>query len=166
MLPATFVSGSDDAVVGLKDFRGTATCKATANAATATGTASWTATLRYWEDPVNDGSDQGKYTTVSLSSTTVGTTLETIQTQNPLVHDTTGTTNDIYLFQTAATPRGYLIDWTATTPTASVSADGRLVNVNMDGALRFDTVPLNPLIPTSTLSVALGKLSCEALDNR
>ena len=68
--------------------------------------------------------------------------------------------------RTATTPRGYLLDWSFSGLTVSTSGDGRLTNVTSDGAIRIDTAPLNPAIPTSTLSVAIGKFSCEALDNR
>lgn len=165
VIPTKFVSGGDDHIIRISNFTARGTCRATASAATASATGSWTATLRYWRDPTQDGSSNGGYVTENLTSSTATAVMEGIQSTNPLVNDQPGTTDDVYLFRTA-TLQGYLTDWGATAPTATTSSDGRIANVNLDGAIRFDTSPSDPLVPDSVMSISLGKLSCEAVDNR
>jgi prepilin-type N-terminal cleavage/methylation domain-containing protein len=163
--PVKFINGSDDHVIRISDFAARATCRSTASAATASATGTWTATLRYWVDPTNDGSYNGAYVTESLTAATAGSRLESIQASNPLVNDAPLAADDVYLFQTS-TRQGYLTDWGATAPTVSKSADGRVTNVNLDGAIRLDTSPTNQAIADSVMSVSIGKMSCEAVDNR
>ena len=158
-------TGNDDHVIRLFDFSGRATCKATASAATATATGTWTARLLYWVDSTNDGARNGAYVTENLTSATATARLEAIQASNPLVNDAPLAEDDVYLFQTA-TQQGYYTDWSAVAPTATKSADGRVANVNLDGAIRIDTSPTNQAIPESVMSVSIGKMSCEAVDNR
>lgn len=158
-------SGNDDHVVRIFDFNARATCRATASSATAAATGTWTARLLYWVDPTNDGTRNGAYVTENLTAGTASARMESIQSSNPLVNDASLDADDVYLFQTA-TRQGYLTDWGATAPTTLVSGDGRTANVNLDGALRIDTSASNQAIAESVMSISLGKLSCEAVDNR
>jgi hypothetical protein len=75
---------------------------------------------------------------------------------------------DIYLFnQPSASKKGYLEDLTSNkNPTTSVSADGRTVSASIDGAIRIDTNQLHATNPDTAYNVSVGKLGCEAVDNR
>jgi hypothetical protein len=47
-----------------------------------------------------------------------------------------------------------------------VDATGRVTDASIDGAIRIDTAATDPDNAESTLSVQVGKLSCEAADQR
>ena len=167
ILPVNYITGADRSVIRITDFKTTATCKATASSATSVATGSWSATLRYWRDnnPNDGGTAAGSYTSVVLNSASLGTILADLQAVNPLVLDKPSADKDIYLFQTGLV-NGYFTSMSATAPIVTKSADGRTTTVNIDGALRLQTVPTDPLNSATALSISLGKLSCEAVDNR
>jgi hypothetical protein len=50
--------------------------------------------------------------------------------------------------------------------TTNVNATGRVTQASVDGAVRIVTAPTNTLEGDSSISVTLGKLSCEATDQR
>jgi hypothetical protein len=85
----------------------------------------------------------------------------------------TGNLDDIYLFEKrdpatgALLQKGYISDLTlARNPATSVSADGRTTSASIDGAIRLNTMSLNPTNSETQTQVSLIKTSCEAVDNR
>lgn len=170
VLPTTFISTG---IVTVDTFSANVNCRSTANSGTDVATATWTATLRYWAaDQNGDGNftDPG-YRSVSLSSAELGggDPLATIKSQNPLVYsgDPLLPSDDIYLFNDPALGRaGYLDAWSAQPGVVTSDATGRTTTAIIDGALRIDTAPTNPLLPESGLNISIGKLNCEAVDQR
>ncbi|HEX2057114.1 MAG TPA: hypothetical protein VHI71_01990, partial [Actinomycetota bacterium] len=170
----------------LQDVRASVTCKSTANPATATATASHFAWLTFHVDPLNDGKAPRSMDSVLLTlnsaapdqygGVNVTDALATLRTNNPLIWDGTGlcciSTSDIHVFEErnaagAVTKRGYFKSITVNkTPHTYVSPDGRTTQASIDGFLRLETTPLNPAIPETATSLSMGKVSCEAVDNR
>ncbi len=170
LFPTTYISSEQRAVIVVRDFQLDLKCTSTATAGTAAVAGTWTAKIKYWADPSNNGSDNdGNYVaerTISGSLAGGVEQLEAIQTANPLVYDSSDNTKDVYLFKTA-TQKGYLQDWSMN-PNILWSKDsaGRTTAVSVDGALQLITAPTNPLIEASALNVTLGKASCSAVDKR
>jgi prepilin-type N-terminal cleavage/methylation domain-containing protein len=171
-------------------------CKATANPATASATASWYAGISYYYDPTNNGSISNPPTSgnITLNSSgndvyngvSVANALDSLQAANPLEFDGTSVccsaTSDIYMFEERdpvtgnMTKRGYLTDVAELkNPPTTISADGRSVTADLNGAIRIDTAPMNvnatnPALaapfPEYAATISFGNLSCEAVDNR
>lgn len=157
-------------------------CKATADPSTASATATWTTTFSYYYDPTNDGRapNSPSVGTLTLASsgndifngTAVANALDALQAVNPLEFDGGSTATDLYMFEERdangnVTKKGFLSDaLELKQPPTSVSADGRTATASIDGAIRLDYASLNPAIPETQTNVAIGKLSCEAVDNR
>lgn len=173
-------------VFQVSDFTAVVDCKATPNGG-AYATASWTAAMSYKFDNTDNNnvpasilgaqiamSDTGndtitaKFDYVNTTTITVPDAFAWLKANNPLVYDGNGLSNDIYLMNDpAAGKKGYIDSLTANRdPVTSVSADGRTVRASIDGALRIDTNQLHATIPDTALNVSIGKLSCEAIDNR
>jgi prepilin-type N-terminal cleavage/methylation domain-containing protein len=162
---------SEQAVVVIDDFTASVSCKSTAatsggNAALATK--SWSAKLYYWADkkPENNIPD-GEYQEVLLSSSAGTDPLSGIgPSNNPLVYDGPTPVQDVYLFKDGS-KAGYLQSWSSLVgQTTNVNATGRVTQASIDGAVRIVTAPTNTLESDSSISVTLGKLSCEATDHR
>lgn len=169
LFPTTFINSEQRAVIVIRDFQLDLKCTSTANPTTAAVTGTWTAKLKYWVDPSNDGNDNGNYSSeLTLTGSTSGGTelLESIQTTNPLVFDSSDNTKDVYLFG-SATRKGYLTDWSMN-PTVlwTKDATGRTTSASLEGALQVLTRPTNPAIEASALHISLGKASCQAVDRR
>ncbi len=163
------------AVVAVESFSAETTCTATKEATTSAFTSNWSGVLWHWEDTnPSDGLPGGEYKRVDLGGSPSGTTdpLAATKTRNPLVYDDPDANKDVYLFRqvdaTGAVVRnGYLVDWKSKAVTGGgKSGDGSLVTAGIDTAIRIDTAPTNPALPESGLNVSIGKLSCEALDQR
>ena len=160
---------TSDPVVVVRYFDAAVSCKSTANPTTAAATASWSATLYYLSDTDgNNGKVRVGYTGVNLSGAAGTDPLGTIKGSNPLVYDGNNAASDIYLFGDASLGRrGYLKNWSSNKGlTTSKSADGRATSASINGAIRIDTEPVHASIPESTIQLSLGKLDCEAVDNR
>lgn len=177
------------------DWTATVDCKATPNGG-AYATASWTATMTYRFDNTNGtdtrgdsrnvlnpllgiqvvvnstGNDtlSGRFGGPSAPVTTVTTpdAFAWLDANNPLVYDGINASQDIYLMnQPSANKKGYFDDLSSNkNPITKVSADGRTVSASIDGAIRIDTNQLSSTSPDSAYNVSVGKLSCEAVDNR
>ena len=183
-------SGRDSfSMMMLYDFAADVSCKSTGNPATAAATASWSFGMMYYYDTANNGGSRditlGQATITNagndtLNGASVPDALTALKAQNPLIFDGSTTcctaTADVYLFETrsstgAITKRGYFSDWASNKNVeTSESADGRVTSAAINGALRIETAgirqTLTPELPQTAISLALGKMSCNAVDNR
>ncbi len=144
----TVVGGPGGTLTGLghliviDDFRAAVTCDSNTDG-TGTGTARYTGTLYYWEDPVQNGNrDDGRYRAVVFDVTTNSTGVDPLaaimaqnpfsgQSNGPLVYDHPSANQRIYLFgkTLGATGTGggggggqrlaYLANWRSLTTTSS-----------------------------------------------
>jgi prepilin-type N-terminal cleavage/methylation domain-containing protein len=169
IFPTAYITDPADAVITISDFVASLSCTSTANEATADATGTWSATLRYWKDPQNDGMPVGSgYVSVPLAGSTAAGTdpLEVLRTENPLVYDAVLDSEDVYLFNTADR-RGYFTSMTSRPLVAAREANnGRVTSAELNGALQITTVPTSAANPQSSLSISVGALSCEAVDRR
>jgi prepilin-type N-terminal cleavage/methylation domain-containing protein len=171
---------------GLQYFKANVSCKSTANPATAEATATWSTYMFFHYDPDNNGREPSSMSTANLTinssggdvlnGTPLNNAVAYMKFANPLVVDGStvccSSSSDIYIFEErnssgAITKRGYFRDITVNKGVFTYkSADGRTTQASIDGAVRIDTTPLNPAIPETATSIAVGKLSCESVDNR
>ncbi|HEX2296563.1 MAG TPA: prepilin-type N-terminal cleavage/methylation domain-containing protein [Actinomycetota bacterium] len=181
--------GGSPYLLSLSDFVSDVTCISTANPTTASASASWSlSNFSYRYDPNNNGQIPSTLTTATFSAGippqlngTPGTDpLQAVKATNPLVWD--GSNNcvasncDIFLFEErdasgGLTKRGYLSNWSTNKNLSTYeSPDGRVTRASIDGAIRIDVAPLavrgTTPIPESSINIAIGKSSCEAVDNR
>lgn len=159
LIPTNYITGSEKTVVRVSDFQASVTCKSTANSTTAVATGTWSATLRYFSAAA------AAYVSIPLNQTNAATEIANLKAANPIVYDRADPVQDVYLFKTG-TVNGYLQSISTVTPTTAKATTGRTTSASIDGALRIDTAPLNPAVPESAMSVALGKLGCQSVDNR
>ena len=184
LFPVTFIKASNPerVVILIEDFVASVNCKSTASATTASATSSWSAMLKVWVDPVNDGQTvttdpltDPSHVQVPISSTMGATDLKSVLAAppynipggNPLVYDDLVDLNDVYLFDETLTA-GYL-DTNGLTIKggASTVGDGGITtSAEIDQAIGITTVPTNPTLPESGLRISVGKLRCDALDAR
>jgi Tfp pilus assembly protein PilV len=174
IFPTTYIAdgagGTDGgAVVTIDDFTASVSCSSTANATTADATGTWSATLNYWRDPANNGLATGSgYVPVALSGSITGGTdpLADLKASNPLVYDHLVDANDLYLFKTAD-KNGYFTDM-ASVPLIAVRElnSGRVTSASLNGAIQMQTVPTSATNPSSSASISVGALACEAVDRR
>lgn len=165
LFPTTFIGASERSVVTIRNFTASFTCKAVANTGTAVATGTWSAELRYWEDP--PGAELPRYTVRTISGTTAGGATPLTFAYNPLVYDSPlGDANDLYLFRDDALGRkGYLLEMTST-PTPASTNTGGSTTVSMDHAIELITAPTKPGVNETALNITIGNLSCAAVDNR
>jgi hypothetical protein len=171
MLPTTFINSSatEGAVVVIDNFQASVGCKSTGDPISAVASATWSATLRYWQDTTNDGALNGSYSPiVTLSGAGGLDRLAEIRTANPLVHDGLTPAEDVYLFDDGV-EAGYLSDWGSLLNVSSTGikedALGETTTAAIDGALSINSAPTGSTADTA-LKVNLGKLNCEAVDDR
>jgi prepilin-type N-terminal cleavage/methylation domain-containing protein len=171
LLPATFVTHPDGAVIVITDFTASVSCRATASAPTADASGSWSATLHYWADSnPGDGIALGQYVSVPLSgavgSTATDPLAELRQNSNPLVFDHAEPDKDVYLFEDGTVP-GYITEWSSRPQVqSSIDTSGRRSAVDLDGAIQIVTTAVNPDVQRSNIAVSVGAMSCEAVDKR
>jgi prepilin-type N-terminal cleavage/methylation domain-containing protein len=113
---------------------------------------------------------------VNVTTVSTPNAIEWLKANNPVVYDGNSvcctSTSDIYLFTErdasgTITKKGYLNSAVENkSPSISVSSDGRTTSVSFDAFLRFDTHQLHASYPDSSYSISIGKMSCEAVDNR
>lgn len=165
LFPTTFVTASERSVVTIRNFTASLHCKAVASTGTQVATGTWSAELRYWEDP--PGAEGPRYTVRTISGTTAGGATPLTFAYNPLVYDNpVGTANDLYLFRDDALGRkGYLLELTTTPLPASTNVDGS-TTVSMDHAIEIITAPTKPGVGETALNITVGNLSCGAVDSR
>lgn len=165
LFPTTFVTATERAVIRITDFQASFHCKAVASTGTAIATGTWSATLRYWEDP--PGATAPGYQTKTLTGTTAGGALPLTFDYNPLVYDNlVDNSKDLYLFRDDALGRkGYLLEMTSN-PTPSAANTGGSASVSMDHAIEIITAPTKPGVNETALNITIGNLSCGAVDNR
>jgi prepilin-type N-terminal cleavage/methylation domain-containing protein len=190
---STTFDGAALAITGPRDssglpsgsFTATARCNAdndnTANASAASAT--YSGTLWYWDDPTQNGTQQGSYKWVDLATgnrgtgfaagsgtagTSLSATLESLQSgATILVFDDSGTSKDSTLFGTATT--GVLLsDWSGgTSATTTNASNGRVTAARLDEALAFETKPLEGSAePDTGISASFGAVGCRAEDYR
>lgn len=165
LFPTTFITATERSVVVVKNFTASVTCKAVATSGTPVATGTWSAELRYWEDP--PGAETPRYTVRNIGgSTAAGSTALTFG-YNPLVYDSpVGDAFDLYLFRDDSLGRkGYLLEMTSTPLMASTNS-GESTSVSMDHALEIITAPTKPGVNETALNVTIGNVSCGAVDNR
>jgi len=172
MLPTTFIGGdAEGAVVVIDDFDASVSCKSTGDPVTAGAVATWTATIRYWQDTTNSGVLDGAYVTETLSGADGVDRLAGIRADNPLVYDGPTPAEDVYLFDDPVVSGkvGYLSDWGSLFDISSTGvtedALGETTTAAIDGALSINAAPTGTTAETG-LKVNLGKLNCEAVDAR
>jgi prepilin-type N-terminal cleavage/methylation domain-containing protein len=176
LLPTSFIPTTPGSVIQISNFTATADCKATAVGATTVASPTWTATLKFWSDPTNNGNSTGSgYTTLNLSGNStdvLGAYGVGAGKTNPLVYDGATPAQDIYLFEdTASAKIGYLNGWSSlynvtTTGFQKDVANGKTASADIGGALRIDTAPTDSALATSALQLSLGSLNCAAVDRR
>jgi prepilin-type N-terminal cleavage/methylation domain-containing protein len=168
-------STTERAVVVIDDFTSSVACKATGTTSggnASSGSKSWSAKLHYWTDSnPADNIPFGSYQTINLSSANVSDPLQPFGPtgQNPLVYDGANPADDIYLFRQTGPGgnKGYLQSWSnALGQTAAIDATGKTVKASIQEAIRVVTAPTNPSEADSSLSISIGKLSCDSLDAR
>lgn len=194
LFPVNFIeSGHPEgrSVILVNNFDGKADCNSTATPATASTQVSYAAILKYWKETnENDGVAAGTYQVVELASTKPSDPLAAFNptSNNPMVWedpggtDSNGKASDIYLFPVhhdhgllglvKHDHPGYLATdggWSslANIPASVTGASGgRITKGSLGGAIRFNSVPLNPNVPESNVSVSVGSFSCAASDLR
>jgi hypothetical protein len=168
-------STTERAVVVIDDFTSSVACKATGTTAggnASSGSKSWSAKLYYWRDSnPADNIPLGSYQTINLSSANATDPLLPFgpTSQNPLVYDGLNPADDIYLFRQAGPGgnKGYLQSWSSEVGQAvAITGTGKTVRANIQEAIRVVTAPTNPAEADSSLSISIGKLSCDSLDAR
>jgi prepilin-type N-terminal cleavage/methylation domain-containing protein len=171
MLPTTFINSAatEGAVVVIDNFQANVSCKSTGDPISAGASATWSATLRYWQDTTNDGALNGSYSpNVTLSGAGGVDRLAEIRAVNPLVHDGLTPAEDVYLFDDGV-KIGYLSDWGSLLNVSATGttedALGESTTAAIDGALSINSAPTGTTAETG-LKVNLGKLNCEAVDDR
>lgn len=158
------------AVVVIDPFTATVDCRATTNGTAITPTATYSATLRYWLDPLENDVEQGSYVTVPLGTSSTEN-LATRISNNLLVIDSNNDTRDVYLF-----PRNnrenFLETWSnVTTVTPVVASQGRQVSVAIEPAITLETTDIQrgsgggQVVDTS-FGISIGALGCAAEDRR
>ena len=124
MLPTTYITDTtaETAVVEVRGLEAEASCKAapaTGPAGAGSASATWEATLRYWQDPSDgDGTNvvPGSYAEVTLGEQAGADELEAIQADPPMVYedptilDPAGSPADIYLFAPGPADHQHQID--------------------------------------------------------
>ncbi|HEX2196478.1 MAG TPA: hypothetical protein VHJ76_06085, partial [Actinomycetota bacterium] len=169
------------------DFKASVTCESRPDpsvASTATGT--WSATLRYYSDPSNGTGNKAASYDIITATLPVQTlsgepeiplgvnVFEHLKSMNggngPLIHDNGSNAYDVWMFA-ANGKTGLLKDWSSTGVQTSISADDRVAEASLNGAIRLETSPLYgpwdaSQRPDSDMTVALGKLSCKTEDYR
>ncbi|MDQ3957576.1 MAG: hypothetical protein M3273_04555, partial [Actinomycetota bacterium] len=118
----------------------------------------------------------GRHDGVNITTVTTPNAMEYLKDINPLVYDGDSicctATSDIYMFTERdadgnLTKKGYLNNaFEDKEPTAAVSGDGRTTSASINAAIRFDTNQQHASWPDSSYRVSIGKMSCEAVDNR
>jgi hypothetical protein len=179
-----------DSLVGLQfyDFAADVDCKSTGNPTTAAATASWSFSLMYYYDASNNGRTTGSLGQATITSAgndvlngvSVPDAFAALKASNPLIYDGSSiccaAASDMYLFETrsstgAVTKRGYYSDWALNKGLeTSESPDGRVTSASINGAVRIETAgirqTMTPELPQTAITLALAKMSCNAVDNR
>lgn len=165
LFPTTFVTATERSIVTIRNFTASLHCKSVATTGTAIATGTWSAELRYWEDPPGAAAPGYQVKTITGSTGTPGTGLTF--SYNPLVYDSPlGDANDLYLFRDDALGRkGYLLELT-TTPLLASTNTGDSTSVSMDHAIEVITAPTKPGVNETALNITVGNLSCGAVDHR
>jgi type II secretory pathway pseudopilin PulG len=183
LFPTSFATGG---VVQVDDFVADVSCNSTANGATASATRSWSATLRWYEDALDD------YHEEVIGSSSTSDVFAPLVTNPPLVGrgsppDLTGASpNDTYLYPISHDHEvvvedetitihhdhpGYLAPGTEMLENlgaGSVSGDGRVTEASIENAITLETVPVpaTPPYAAAPITVSIGALHCNATDNR
>lgn len=167
LLPTTY---APQGVVKITDFKADITCRSTGVASGAVATGTWTANFYYSKGNLT-GTPQYSSPPGGAGiggSTTPGAWSDRLQDikggNNPVI------VNDplqkIYLFdEPAAGKKGYLSTMDST-PTISSVIEGATSRVSMPSAINITTAPTDPANAESGLAISIGRVSCEAVDNR
>lgn len=168
ILPTTFASGG---VIRIDNFVADVGCKSTGSSASGSVTGSWTATLRYWvdSDPSNNlalGGYINPALTISGNVTPTGSVdpLAAIEAANPLVYDGLSPLNDVYLFEKDG-KSGYLESW-ASNFALTATKDDNTSRVSLPYAISIETAKTDSVNDETRFTVEVGKMSCQAVDNR
>jgi prepilin-type N-terminal cleavage/methylation domain-containing protein len=158
LLPTGF--NGNNPLITISDFIATTDCQVTGTAATATG--SWSAKLVYKTAAGNQTVNLGGSTTPGQWSSTL---LPDPATTNPLVGGVAGTATAVYLFDQPGKP-GFLDSWSYTPLITTTIPSTRSASASMASAVNIVTAKTDPNNAESKLSVSIGALSCQAVDNR
>jgi prepilin-type N-terminal cleavage/methylation domain-containing protein len=158
LLPTGF--NGNNPLITISDFIATTDCQVTGTAATATG--SWSAKLVYKTAAGNQTVNLGGSTTPGQWSSTL---LPDPATNNPLVGGVAGTATAVYLFDQPGKP-GFLDSWSYTPLITTNIPSTRSASASMPSALNIVTAKTDPNNAESKLSISIGALSCQAVDNR
>jgi prepilin-type N-terminal cleavage/methylation domain-containing protein len=147
-------------LITLTDFVASADCQVSGTTSTTIG--SWSGILKY-------KTASGLITKNLGGSTTPGAFADDLLpgpgASNPLVAGVAGTATAVYLFDEPGKP-GFLDSWSYTPLMTSSKPDARSAKVSMPYAMNIVTAKTDPANPESKLSVAIGGMSCEAVDKR
>lgn len=164
------------AVVVIDPFTATVDCRATTNGTAVTPTATYSATLRYWLDPLENDVEQGSYVTVTLGTSNPTESLASRINDNLLVIDSSNDNKDVYLFPTDEDDGGsqahFLETWSNVTTITPVVADqGRQVSVTIEPAITLETTDIQKgtaggQLADTSFGISLGALACSAEDRR
>jgi prepilin-type N-terminal cleavage/methylation domain-containing protein len=168
IMPTTF---QPNGVIQITNFRAQVDCTATGLATGNVASGSWSATFRYSKKFT--GQNNVGYTDVALSGSTTSTATDPLlnlkgRDGNPPIATDPVTGETIYLFEDPTqipARKGYL-ESLFSTPTMTSSVVGSVSRVNLASAINLVTTKLDPTNAQSALSIQIGKLSCEAVDNR
>ena len=159
------------AAVVIDPFTATVDCRATTNGAAITPTATYSATLRYWLDPLENDVEQGSYVTVNLGTSFPSENITNRISNNILVSDSSNDSRDVYLF-----PRPFrenLLETWSNVRTVSpvVASQGREVSVSIEPAISIETTDIQKgtgggQVADTSFGISIGALGCTAEDRR
>ena len=159
------------AAVVIDTFTATVDCQATTNGTAVTPTATYSAVLRYWLDPLENDVADGSYVTVNLGTSFPAESLASRIGNNILVSDSSNDTRDVYLFP--RTNRESLLEtWSNVTAVAPVVADqGREVSIAIEPAISLETTDIQRgtaggQVADTSFGISVGALACNAEDRR
>lgn len=157
-------------IIVISDFSMSLSCRSTAAFSTSQVVGTWSAQLKYFRDPTNDGQLNGTYTSpINLTGSVGSTATDPLAgIGNPLVYDDVDDSRDVYLFKTATRPLGYLEKF-VTNPnfTTTRGPNGRTTEGGIINAIQIVTAPTTMQRPDLTgMSVSIGSASCRSVDRR
>lgn len=182
LMPVTFLVGTQTSVIVIEEFQASIDC--TSTGATGQVDGSWSAKIKYWKDDnpgdglaighyeelTNQPAGQPKLVTGSVTAGLSDPLSVLGQSNNPLVFDAPLDINDIYLFDDpnvdlTLNKEGYLKLWDVT-ETIPSQVQGKLARVSMPQTINIVTARTDANNEETEMTIQVGKLSCQALDQR
>ncbi len=169
LFPTTF---QPEGIVKVVNMRIDITCRSTGLASGAIASGTWSADF-FYSKSFNAGSAGGAspgYDKLTLSgSTTPGLSDELQKIKgggNPRIIINDPVYGSVYLFDEPENGKRGYISAMDSIPTITSLIEGATSKVSMPAALNIATARTDPANPESGLSISIGKVSCETVDNR